>query len=193
MKLTRTASFAAALAFLCVSAGKMAAQTPASARDTQARSRAIAASFSKFKNVSKEKYGIKKAKYLKVESQPVVKPNGEEYSGTYEIPDLGFALHLRVDHSGAVAGEGYEPIASDPSVRRAFTLKDGKIDGALLTATKVYADRNTERLEGVFMNRTTFESATDTGFTRFGLGALGRSIEVSGITLDKFFYELKSQ
>jgi hypothetical protein len=193
MQLTQTASLAAALLLLCLDAGRASAQTPASARDPQARSQVIAASFSKFKSVSREKHGIKKEKYLKVESQPAVKANREDYSGSYEIPDLGFAMHLRVDHNGKVKGDGYEPLNADPSVRRTFTLKDGKIDGALLTATKVYAGGNSERLEAVFLNRTTFESPTDAGFTRFGLGALGRSIEVSGLTLDKFFYELKSQ
>jgi hypothetical protein len=42
------------------------------------------------------------------------------------------------------------------------------------------------------MNRTSFESPTDIGFTMFGLGALGRPVELSGLTIDKFFYELKS-
>lgn len=193
MNLTQIASVAAALTVLCLDAGRASAQNPASARDPQARSQVIAASFSKFKNVSREKHGFKKEKYLKVESQPVIKANREDYSGTYEIPDLGFAMHLRVDHSGRVAGDGYEPLNSDPAVRRTFALKDGMIDGALLTAIKVYAGGNTERLEAVFLNRTTFESPTDKGFTRFGLGALGRSVHVMGLTLDKFFYELKSQ
>ena len=150
MKMTHIASVVTALTLLAVDGGRMSAQTLASASDPQARSRAIAASFSKFKHLSKEKYGIKKEKYLKVESQPVVKANPEDYSGTYEIPDLGFAMHLRVDHNGGVEGDGYEPLNSDPSVRRTFTLKDGKIEGALLTATQVYAGGHTEKLEGVF-------------------------------------------
>lgn len=189
MRLTQTATIVAALTLLCTGAGRASAQTSAST----ARSQAIAASFSKFKNVSREKHGIRKEKYLKVESHPAVKANREDYSDTYEIPDLGFALHLRVDHSGRVEGDGYEPLNADPSVRRTFTLKEGRIEGALLTATKIYDGGNPERFEAVFMNRTTFESPTDKGFTRFGLGALGRPVEVSGITLEKFFYELKSQ
>ena len=120
-----------------------------------------------------------------------MKANPEDYSGTYEIPDLGFAMHLRVDRTGKVEGDGYEPLDSDPAVRRTFTLRNGRIEGALLTATKTYPAGHTEKLEGVFINRTSFESPTDTGYTRFGLGALGRPIEVSGLTLDKFFYELK--
>jgi len=193
MKARHLASVVAALTLLFVAAGGASSQTLASASDPQTKTKAIVASFNKFKHLSKEKHGIKKEKYLKVESNPVVKANPEDYSGTYEIPDLGFAMHLRVDHSGQVEGDGYEPLTPDPAVRRTFTLKNGKIEGALLTATKVYAGGYTEKLEGVFIEKTTFESPTDKGFSRFGLGTLGRPIEVSGLTLDKFFYELKSQ
>ena len=193
MKIRCIAPVAAALTLLFVDAGRASSQIPASTGNTQARSQAIAASFSKFKHLSKEKHGIRKEKYLRVQSDPVVKANPELYSGTYEIPEFGFAINLRADRSGRVEGNGYEPFGSDPSVRRAFTLKNGKVEGALLTATKVYANGSTEKLEGVFLNRTSFESPTDKGFTRFGLGTLGRPIEVSGLTLDKLFYELRSQ
>lgn len=169
-------------------AGAGAASAQVAASGAQARSQAIAASFSKFKNISKEKHGVTKAKYLKVESQPVVKANPEDYSGAYEVPDFGFAMRLRVDRSGKVEGNGYEPIM-DPAVRRMFTLRDGKIEGALITAIKVYANGKSERLEGVFIDRTTFESPTDKGVTRFGLGVIGKPIEVSGMTLDKVFLE----
>lgn len=187
MRVTNIGPIVAALNLLFVSAGVASSQV--AALGAQARSQAIAASFSKFKNISKEKHGVTKAKYLKVESQPAVKANPEDYSGTYEVSDFGFALRVRVDHSGKVEGTGYEPIA-DPAVRRMFTLRDGKIEGALITASKVYANGNSEKLEGVFMDRTTFESPTDKGTTRFGLGVIGRPIEVSGLTLDKLFFEL---
>jgi len=193
MKVPQTALIVSALTLMLVGAGPVSSQTLASVADAQTRTQAIAAVFNKSKNVSKEKYGIRKEKYVNVESNPVVKANPEDYSGTYEIPGFAFAIHLRVDHSGKAEGDGYEPLTADQTVRRAFTLRNGKIEGALLTATKVYASGGTEKLEGVFINRTSFQSPTDKGFTRFGLGALGRPIEVSGFTLDKFFYELKSQ
>jgi hypothetical protein len=193
MKARHIASVVAALNLLFVAAGRVSSQTLATASDAQTKTQAIVASFNKFKHVTKEKHGIRREKYKKVQSKPVVKANPEEYSGSYEIPDLGFALHLRVDHSGKVEGDGYEPLMQDPAVRRAFTLKNGRIEGALLTATKVYGAGHTETLEGVFINRTSFESPTDKGFTTFGLGTAGRPIEVSGVTLDRLFYELKSQ
>jgi hypothetical protein len=188
MKVTHLMPVVAALTLSFVDAGVVSAQSPPPAR-AQAKSRAIAASFSKFKSLSKEKYGIKKAKYLKIESQPAVKANPEDYSGTYEVSDLGFAMQLRVDHSGNVEGTGSEPIA-DPAVRRTFTLRDGKIEGTLITANKVYANGKSERLEGAFIDQTTYESPTDKGLTRFGLGVIGKTVEVSGLTLDKLFFEL---
>jgi hypothetical protein len=193
MRVTHFATVFAALSLLfAVDSGRASSQTIASASDAQAKSRVIAASFSKFKSLSVEKRGVKKEKYLKVESTPAVR-SPENYSGTYEMDDLGFAIHLRVDRSGKVEGDGYEPLNSDPAIRRVFTLRSGKIEGAFLAATKVYAGGNTERLEGAFLNRATFESPTDKGTIRFGLGTLGRAIQVSGNTYDKFFYDLKSQ
>jgi hypothetical protein len=188
MRVIHLVPVVAALNLFLVGAGVASAQV-AGSMGAQARSQAIAASFSKFKNLSKEKHGVTKAKYLKIESQPAVRANPEDYSGTYEVPDLGFAMRLRVDQSGKVEGTGYEPIV-DPAVRRMFTLRDGKIEGALITATKVYANGTAERLEGVFIDRTTFESPTDKGSTSFGLGVIGKPVEVSGLTLDKLFFEL---
>lgn len=193
MRATHIVPVLAALSLVVVDAGRATSQTIASASDAQAQSQVIAASFSKFKRLSVEKRGIRKEKYLKVESTPAVKANPADYSGTYEIADLGFAIHLRADRTGKVEGDGYEPLNSDPAIRRVFTLGNGKIEGALLTATKVYAGGYMERLEGAFMNRATFESPTDKGCVRFGLGTLGRPVQVSGMTIDKFFYDLKVQ
>jgi hypothetical protein len=172
---------------LSIFAVNLSAQTIASGGDAPSRTAVIAASFSKFKDVSKTKRGITKSKYRRVESEPAVRANPADYSGAYEVPELGFTLQLRVDSRGVVGGSGYEPLTE--SVRRTFTLRDGKVQGALLTATKVYANGETERLEGAFMNRTSFESPTDNGTTVFGFGTLGKPVEVSGMTIDKFFYE----
>ena len=191
MNVSHVAPVIAALTILAVDAQRASSQTLASASDARTKTQAIVASCNKFKHVTKERHGIRKEKYKKVESEPVVKANPEGYSGTYEIPDLGFAMHLHVDHSGKVEGDGYEPLMQDPAVRRTFTLKNGKIEGALLTATKVYSAGRTEKLEGVFINRTSFESPTDKGVTTFGLGTVGGATQVSDVTLDRLFYELK--
>jgi hypothetical protein len=171
-------------------ASPLAQQTLASA-SAQTRTRAIAASFNKSKHVVKEKRGVRLEKYKEVRSQPVVRANQQDYSGTYEVADMGFAVQLRVDRNGNVEGAGYEPAGPDMAVRRSFTLRNGKIDGALLTATQVYANGTQNRFEGVFMNRTSFDSPTDKGFTTFGLGVIGKDVTVAGLNINKFFYELK--
>jgi len=168
-------------------AGSASAQATASTGDSQSKARAIAASFSKFKSVSKERHGIRKEKYRKIESEPVIKTNPADYSGIYEVPDMAFALNLSVDRNGAVTGTGYEPLTE--SVRRTFTLRNGRIQGALLTATKVYADGKSEKLEGAFMNRVSSDSPNDTGVSVFGFGTIGKPVEISGLTINKFFYE----
>ena len=194
MRVTHIAPVFAALSLAVADAGPASSQTIAAASEAQAQSQVIAASFRKIKSLSVEKRGIRKEKYLKVESTPAVRANPADYSGTYEIADLGVVIDLRADRTGKVEGEGYEPLHSDPAIRRVFTLRNGKIEGALLTATKVYAGGYTERLEGALMScRTTFESPTDQGSVRFGLGALGRPIHVSGMTIDKFFYGLRGE
>jgi hypothetical protein len=167
------------------SAPAQQALSSASAQRTQA----IAASFTKSKHVVKEKRGVRMEKYKRVESEPVVKPNPQDYSGTYEVPDMGFAIQLRVARDGSIEGTGYEPVGPDLSVRRSFTLRNGKIDGALLTATQVYANGTQNQFEGAFMNRTSFDSPADKGFTVFGLGVIGKEIVVGGNTINRFFYE----
>ena len=167
------------------------AQQQVSSATARTRTNVIVASFNKSKRVVKDKRGVRTEKYKRVESEPVVKANPQDYSGTYAVPDLGFAVQLRVNRDGSVEGTGYEPAGPDVSVRRSFTLRNGRIDGALLTATQVYANGTQSRFEGAFMNRTSFESPADKGFTVFGLGVIGKEITVMGNTFNRFFYELK--
>ena len=59
---------------------------------------------------------------------------------------------------------------------------------SFLTATKVYYDAK-QTFEGAFMNRSTYESPTDKGFTVFGFGTIGRAVHVNGYDVEKFFYQ----
>ena len=61
----------------------------------------------------------------------------------------------------------------------------------MITATKVYGSGSTEPLEGVFINKTVFESPSDKGVSAFGLGVVGRGQQINGLTVDKIFYQLK--
>ena len=190
MKFSRFARLTAVIVATAVCAAAASSQQPGVA-GSELRTQAIVASFNKSKHVVKEKRGVRKEKYLRVQSAPAVKQNPAEYSGAYEGTDPRFSLHLRVDRSGNVEGTGYEPLNGDSEVSRTFTLKDGRITGALITARKVYANGSSEPFEGVFINKTVFESPTDKGVTAFGLGVVGKQFQVGGVDLDKLFYQLK--
>jgi len=157
----------------------------------RARTQAIVASFDKTKHEVKEKRGVRIEKYKKVRNEAVVKSDPAGYSGTYEVPDMGFSLQLHVDKNGNVEGSGYDPLSVDSRVMRRFTLRNARIDGALLTGRKVYAGGGSDALEGVFINRTSFESPTDPGTTTFGLGVAGADVRMSEVTVDRLFYQLK--
>jgi hypothetical protein len=169
----------------------VASARPASAQTTtsiSSRTNAIVAFFNKSKHVVKEKRGVRLEKYKEVRSEPAVRSDRSTYSGNYHVPDLGFTLNLRVTPDGQVDGSGEEPLTNESRINHRFTVS-GKVDGALLTATKAYANGDKERLEGVFINRTAFESPTDRGTTVFGLGVTSIPRQISGNTIDKLFYE----
>lgn len=184
--MSRTLAFVfAAIVSPLVTAG---AQTvPAASAD---RARVIAASFSKSKHVSREKRGVRKEKFLDVKSTPAVKANPSTYTGTYQVQGMGFSLDLRVAADGTAEGTGYEPVDMESGVMRRFALRGARVQGALLTGSKSYADGAQEKFEGVFMDRTSRNSRDDNGTTEFGLGVMGRTFYVSGVTVDKLFYQL---
>jgi hypothetical protein len=158
--------------------------------NTQRRTQEIVASFNKEKYAVKEKYGVRREKYKKVLSEPVVKQNIRDYSGVYEVSDLGYLINIQIGNDGSVNATGSEP-ANGTRQARGFKLEAAKIVGAMLTGTKVYDDGATEKFEGVFIKRTDFNSPTDKGVSTFGLGVVGTPVEFAGVTLDKLFYQLK--
>jgi hypothetical protein len=167
-----------------------AAALTASAQNVDSRATAIAASFNKNKNVVKEKHGIRREKYKQIRSAPAVKSNPADYSGKYESEGLGFSLDLAVDARGNITGSGAEPMDADGNILHKFTLKNGRVKGAHFTATKAYADGKTEKLEGAFITETVFDSPTDKGTSRFGLGIINSGVVVAGgVNLDSIFLE----
>ncbi len=153
----------------------------------QTRARELAASCSKHKDV--EKKGIRK--YKDVQSEPSIKPNSGDYSGRYEVSDLGFVINIQVGSDGSVQASGYE---TSQQSSRTFKLENARIDQALLVGTKVYQDGTTQKFEGVFLTRTDRESPTGPGVTRFGLGVmLPTPVEIDGNTYDRLFYELAAK
>jgi len=172
------------IALFVVCAVSVVSQQPS----TQTKTQAIAAAFNKHKNVVKEKHGVRTEKYKDVRSEPLVKHNIGDYSGAYEVADLGSVINIQVASDGRVQASGYEKVPQS----RTFRLEDVRIEGALLTASKVYRDGTAEAFEGVFLKRTDRTSPTDPGVTTFGFGVVLRTpVEQNGLTYDKLFYQLK--
>jgi hypothetical protein len=178
--------FCALLLTLLVAPGAGAQRVlPETARS---RAEALAQSFDKSKHLSREKRGVRKEKYLEVRNTPAARANPADYSGTYEVEDFGLYLELRVEANGSAEGSGREPAGDDASVMRSFTLVNARVDGALLTGTQVYANGERQRFEGVFVNRSTFQSPTDRGTTQFGLGVAGKTLHIAGLHVTRVFY-----
>ena len=151
----------------------------------QTRAQELATAFNRHKQVTKEKHGVRTEKYKDVRSEPAVKPNIADYSGVYEVSELGYLLNIQVRSNGSVQASGNDR-------RLTFRLENARIDGALLTASKVYQDGTSEKFEGVFLNRIDRNSPTDSGVTIFGLGVvLNAPFETNGLTYEKLFYGLK--
>ncbi len=143
------------------------------AQNAQQTTQDIITALGKTKYKKKEKKNFSFETYIDTKSEAVVKNNPAEYTGIYESSDAGYRLELRVAPDGRAEGSG---VATDfrNSERQSFTLRDAKIEGALLTATKVYASGATERFEAVFNNRTTVEGKNpnqiESRETKYGLG-----------------------
>jgi hypothetical protein len=173
---------------LCLAA--FGAREARGVQDAASRARELAASFSKSKHEVKEKHGVRVEKFKDVRSEPAPRGDARSYSGEYEA-DYGCALSLRVGGDGRVEANGSEP-ATDLSRTRKFTLKGARVDGALLTGTKVYEDGSSEGFLSVFINRTERVSPTDSGTTAFGLGVLfDPPRSVGGFSMERLFYALK--
>ncbi|HXG69812.1 MAG TPA: hypothetical protein VNJ04_04275 [Gemmatimonadaceae bacterium] len=185
-----TGSLCAILAVSAAAPHALAQQSETS-QSASDRAQVLAASMSKSKQLVREKRGVRKEKFLDVRSIPAPKADPAAYTGVYEVRDLGLSLTLRVDGDGRVQGTGHEPVDIENAIMRSFTLVDARIQGALLTGTRRYADGAKEKFEGVFINRTSRSSPSDRGTTEFGLGVISKPLRAYGVTFEKLFYQLK--
>jgi len=123
--------------------------------------------------------GGQKLKYKKKEKrfEPVVKQRVEEYAGRYTgiMPDY----YLEV----AATADGQLHIMSQEGDRRA-TLRDIRLDGARLTATRAYSDGATREFEATFVNRIL------DGESSFGIMVENVEVPFDGMTLTRIFYRL---
>jgi hypothetical protein len=151
----------------------------ASASTASDRVTEILSMFTKSKNVQKQKRGVTKSVFIEKHGEAFT---GTDVNGAYAVDGLELTLDLRGN-----AGTGTDR-------HGAFTLRDLRHDGALLTATKVYANGRTSKLEGAFMTLITRagKTAADATTTRtFGLGVVLDEPYVldGGVQLERVFYE----
>jgi hypothetical protein len=141
------------------------------AQDATQRTRELTAALDKTKYKKKEKANISIEIYIDIKNEAALRDDPTAYSGVYDCD--GYRLRLDVRRDGSAIGEGYDTYGVEAQ-RSDFTLRDARVQGALLTGTKVYADGKSMPFEAVFADRTvaTGKNANqiDTRQTMFGLG-----------------------
>ena len=180
--MTRRLLFASIIAILALS-------STASAYDVQQKTDALIAALSKTKVKEKQKGLIQIRLFIDVKNEPVEKVNAADYSGTYRSQDDGYSLELSVREPDEIEGHGFDAFSGEVEPQH-FTLRDARIEGALLTATKVFSNGAAEELEAVFVRRTVVSgrspSEIESRNTAFGLGFIQKSY---GENINRVFLE----
>ena len=124
---------------------------------------------------SPQKY--KQHKHKEKRFEAVVRAEARDYAGRYVGIDDSYVLEVGAEADGRLK------ITSREGARRA-ELRDIRLDGARLTATKVYEDGSTAKFEGLFADRVL------NGERRFGVVVSGLDIRLDGMTINRTFYRL---
>lgn len=153
------------------------------ATSADVRTSELAAAFTKTK--FKQKRGT--SRYKEMHAEPVVRSDRASYSGAYHVSGMEYSLRVDVAANGRVTGSGDDD-------GRTYTLRDGRVDGALLTATKVYANGRTAPLEGIFMDLVDREGPAPERITNtartFGFGVLlDEPLHAYGVEFQRLFYQ----
>jgi len=162
------------------------------AQDATQRTKDLVAALDKTKYKKKEKANVSIEVFVDIKNEAVTKNDRSEYSGLYEVD--GYKLDLRVANDGSAASSGFDSSANgDKPVN--FTLKNAKIDGALLTATKVYDNGKEQPLEAVFVNRNARAGSNpkvvSVDVTQFGLGFIQPGSDANDNWTNRVFLEKK--
>jgi hypothetical protein len=163
--------------------------------DAAQKTQELVVSFNKTKYKKKEKKDFVVEVYVDIKNEPVVKNSVADYAGRYECEDGDYRLDLSVS-GGKIEGSGtdlyYENSNFDKQRSRKFTLRDARIEGALLTATKVYDGGETQNFEAVFVNRTSIHGKNpneiESRETQYGIAF----IETNGTMTNRVFCEFKN-
>jgi len=123
--------------------------------------------------------GVQKSKHKQKEKrfEPVVKEQIADYAGRYTGIEPDYYLEIEAGARGTLS------VMSREGDRRA-TLRDIRIAGARLTATRVYADGTTKDFAATFANRIL------NGVSAFGVMVENLDVRYEGITFNRIFYRL---
>jgi hypothetical protein len=162
------------------------------AQDPSQRTKDLVASLDKTKYKKKEKANISVEVFVDIKNEAVVKADRNEYSGTYEAD--GYKLDLRVSSDGSATGLGVDSFTSGEKPL-SFTLKNAKIEGALLTGTKVYENGTEHAFEAVFVNRNARAGSNpkvvSVDVTQFGIGFIQTGTDSNAGSTNRVFLEKK--
>ncbi|HEX8456772.1 MAG TPA: hypothetical protein VF656_05555 [Pyrinomonadaceae bacterium] len=120
-----------------------------------------------------------KSKHKEKRFEPVVKERLADYAGRYVGIEPDYYLEVAADADGTLA------ITIQEGARRAV-LRDISIEGARLTATRVYANGATKKFEATFADRIL------NGARAFGVLVENLDIPYAGITFSRLFYRLET-
>lgn len=141
------------------------------AQDASQRTRELVSALDKTKYKKKEKANLSIEIYIDIKNEPAVRADPTAYSGNYESEE--YRMTLSVAKDGSATGDGYDNVGENMR-RTNFTIRDARIEGALLTGTKVYEGGTPQPFEAVFTNRTVSTGKNvnqiDSRETLFGIG-----------------------
>ena len=120
-----------------------------------------------------QKEKAKKVKEKRFEQ--VVKGSLKDYEGTYTGIDPTYVIEVRVRADGNLKMSSLED-------NQKVTIENIGLEGAHLTATKIYMDGHTERFDGTFVNRIL------NGVSAFGILVDGMNLKIEGLSLSRVFY-----
>jgi hypothetical protein len=125
----------------------------------------------------KEEGYTPKTKVKEKRFEPVVKQNLHDYEGTYTGIDPTYVIEIRVGEDGKLNINSLED-------NQKVTLANLKLEGAHMTATKIYRDGHREKFDATFSNRIL------NGVTAFGILVEGLNINLAGTSFSRVFYQL---
>ncbi|HEY9283250.1 MAG TPA: hypothetical protein VIP46_07335 [Pyrinomonadaceae bacterium] len=122
--------------------------------------------------------GQKKWKQKEKRFEPVVREDARGYAGRYVGVEESHWLDVRADAEGRLTATLYEE-------GHAVALRDLRLDGARLTATKVYEDGRAAPFAGLFADRVL------NGVRAFGV-MVDSPVKVDdGVIIERLFYLLR--